>query len=124
MIVIDSSALIAFVKNEPGADRVEVMIGESIVSIVVLTECLSKLALQGFDPEATKARLLAAGLRVEPFGDSNMPAVIALHRLARQNISLADRFCLALALDQRLPVLTGDRPWAALGLPLEIELIR
>jgi ribonuclease VapC len=124
MIVIDSSALIALVKKEPGAERVEAAIGESIVSIVVLTECLSKLALQGLDPEATKARLLVAGLRVEPFGDSDMSAVIALHRLAKQNISLADRFCLALALDRDLPVLTGDRPWADLGLPLEIELIR
>lgn len=38
--------------------------------------------------------------------------------------ALADRACLALALDRDLPVLTADRVWTQLGLPLDIRLIR
>ena len=124
MIVIDSSALIALVQGEPGAERVISAIADGVVSAVILAECLSKLAERGHDPEAVKVRLLVAGLRVEAFGVDDISAVIALYPLSKRGVSLADRFCLSLALDRNLPVLTGDRPWADLGLPLKIELIR
>lgn len=39
-------------------------------------------------------------------------------------LSLADRSCLALALDQSLPVLTADRAWADLDLELKVEILR
>ena len=123
-IVIDTSALMAFIKREPGGDRVGPRIHEGIVSSVIFAETLSKLALQGFDDEAARADLLAAGLTVEPFGPDDVPGVVRLHSLALRGTSLADRFCLALALDRNLPVLTAERPWADLGLPLQIELIR
>jgi ribonuclease VapC len=124
MIVVDSSALMAFVLKEPGADRVEAALGECIVSTVVLAECLSKLAAKGLDPDTIKMRLTTAGLQIEPFGEEGIATVVSLHRFAKRGVSLADRFCLASALDRNLPVLTADRPWANLGLPLEIELIR
>jgi len=42
-----------------------------------------------------------------------------------RGISLGDRACMALALAEGLPAVTGERGWAALGVPgLEIELIR
>jgi ribonuclease VapC len=124
MIVIDSSALIALVRDEPGADRVAAAIGDAAVSAVILAECLSKLAGFGFDPDAVRSRFSMAGLSVQGFDLADVAAVVALRRLSKQGVSLADRFCLALALDRDLPVLTGDRDWADLGLPLQIELIR
>lgn len=124
MIVVDSSALIALVQGEPGAERVVSAMAEGIVSAVVLAECLSKLAERGHDPEAVKVRFLRAGLRVEPFTPDDTTPVVALYELSKRGVSLADRFCLALAIGLELPVLTGDRAWADLGLPLEIELIR
>jgi ribonuclease VapC len=39
-------------------------------------------------------------------------------------LSLADRACLSLALRLNLPVLTCDRIWAELTLPLRIQLLR
>jgi len=39
-------------------------------------------------------------------------------------LSLGDRACLAFGIQTGLPVLTGDRTWKELGLPVEIELIR
>jgi len=38
--------------------------------------------------------------------------------------SLADRACLALAMERRLPVVTADRAWSGLGLDLDIQVIR
>jgi len=124
MIVIDSSALIALVRQEPGADRVAAAIDGAFVSAVILAESLSKIADFGYDPEAVRTGFLAAGINVTAFGPADVGAVVALHGFSKQRISLADRFCLALALDRNLPVLTGDRAWAGLGLPLKIELIR
>ena len=39
-------------------------------------------------------------------------------------LSLADRACLALAIDLRAPVLTGDRAWRDLPIGVEVILIR
>jgi ribonuclease VapC len=124
MIVVDSSALIALVRNEPGADRVAAALDRAVASAIILAESLSKLAGFGYDSDLARADLMAAGLDVAAFGPADIAAVVALHGLSKQRVSLADRFCLALALDRNLPVLTGDRHWAALGLPLKIDLIR
>jgi PIN domain nuclease of toxin-antitoxin system len=37
---------------------------------------------------------------------------------------LADRACLALALDKSLPVLTTDRVWKKLKLDVAVQLVR
>jgi ribonuclease VapC len=39
-------------------------------------------------------------------------------------LSLGDRACLTLAIERNLSVLTADRAWAGLGLPIDIHLIR
>jgi PIN domain nuclease of toxin-antitoxin system len=41
-----------------------------------------------------------------------------------RGLSLADRACLSLGLRLNLPVLTCDRAWVGLALPLEIQLLR
>ncbi len=102
MIVIDSSALIAFVRGEPGADRVATALNGAVVSAVILAESLSKLAGFGYDPNTVRVDLVAAGLNVAAFEPADVAAVVALHQLSKRRVSLADRFCLALALDRNL----------------------
>ena len=123
-VVVDSSALMALVLGEPGADEVAEVLPDALVSTVIYVECLSKLAGRGRDVDLISAQFQASGLQVIDVGLENAARVVSLHALARQNVSLADRFCLALALDRDLPVVTADRPWAKLGLPLELRFIR
>lgn len=123
-VVVDSSALIALVRGERGSDMVADAMPEALASSVILAECLGKLAVLGFDAALVRNELAEAGLVVASFGEADIGAVVALHGLAARNVSLADRFCLALALDRQLPVLTADRPWATLGLPLDLRFIR
>ena len=123
-LVIDTSALMAFIKDEPGGQAVGSQLADAIASPVIFAETLSKLAAQGFDADAARADLLVAGLTVEPMRLADVQAVVSLQSLANGSISLADRICLALALDRGLPVLTADRAWAGLGLPLDVRLIR
>lgn len=123
-VVIDSSALLALIKKEPGYDRVQDAIDEAVVSPVILAECLGKAARYGLDPVSTEELLLAAGLRLSTVEISDIRLVAQLHARPDRNISLADRFCLALAMRLSLPLVTGDRPWAALSLPIELRFIR
>jgi len=39
-------------------------------------------------------------------------------------LSLGDRACLALALREQAPVLTGDRAWSKVDVGVEVVLIR
>jgi ribonuclease VapC len=122
--VLDSSVLIALIKGEEGAEIAETALDGGLVSAVVFAECLGKLANLGFDADAAGRRFRRAGLRVASVGDADVEAVVALHALAKRNVSLADRFCLALAMTSGLPCLTADRPWAQLGLPIELRSLR
>ena len=123
-VVIDSSALLALIKKEPGHDRVRDVIDEAVVSPVILAECLGKAARYGLDPVATEELLLAAGLRLSTVDIADIHLVAQLHARPDRNISLADRFCLSLAMRLSLPLVTADRPWAALSLPIELRFIR
>jgi PIN domain nuclease of toxin-antitoxin system len=123
-VIFDSSALLALIKQERGADVVAQALSDGVVSPVTFAETLSKAALLGHDPAAAEERLLRAGLTVAVLSLDDLRAVIRLHPFARRDVSLADRFGLALAMERKLPILTADRPWRDLGLPVELRYIR
>ncbi len=65
------------------------------------------------------------GVSFEPFTPRQAELAAALwSRTHRYGLSLADRACLALALDRSLPVMTADRTWAQLDLGLEVRVLR
>jgi len=66
-----------------------------------------------------------APLHVVPFDDKQArEAARLVRRTSRLGVSLADRAALALALTRGLPILTADRAWRSLRLPVTIEVIR
>ena len=123
-VVVDSSALLAVVQRERGAEAVESVEGDLVVSPVILAETLSIAAERGFDVAAVEQDLMNMGLKIYNVVDEDVRRVVEMHGLAKLNISLADRFCLALAQRLGLPTLTGDRAWARLELPIEVRLFR
>lgn len=123
-VVLDSSALLAVVRREPGADQVLDAIGDAVVSPVILAETLGKATRFGRTVDETEAAFMDAGLRVASVERDDIRLVASLHARPDRNISLADRFCLALAMRLDAPVLTADRPWRELDLPVELRFIR
>ena len=123
-VVIDSSALLALIRREPGYERATAEIRDALVSPVILAETLGKAARFGFDIGATDVMLAKAGLRTATIEAGDLRAVAELHARRDRDISLADRFCLALAMRLSLPLVTADRPWRDLGLPVELRYIR
>ncbi|WP_114313195.1 type II toxin-antitoxin system VapC family toxin [Thermus caldifontis] len=128
--VLDASALLALILDEPGAQRVEeALAGGAAISAVNLGEVLSKVAERGWDPQEVQERLRGEGileaLRVFPFTEEDALWVARLRPLTRPlGLSLGDRACLALAQRLSLPALTADVNWRGLSLGVAVEVVR
>jgi PIN domain nuclease of toxin-antitoxin system len=128
--VIDASAVLALLRDEPGAARVEELLGEadsaSMTAAVISTLNLAELH-QKFGDHLPESLIGQAGsvIASAPFTDEHAKATGALHEATKsQGLSLADRACLALAKSLDLPVITADRQWAKVKAGVKLELIR
>ena len=123
--VLDSSVVLAVVLDEPGANVVKTGAKGAAISAVNLAEVVSKLCDQLFSKEQIGLIVGGLDLEVAPFEESQ--AIAAGHlRVATRHLglSLGDRACLALAIQEKATVLTADRAWSELDLGIEIKIIR
>ncbi|MDR1426353.1 MAG: type II toxin-antitoxin system VapC family toxin [Bifidobacteriaceae bacterium] len=121
--VLDSSAVLAFLWGEPGADEVRQALagGPAVCTVVNWAEVLAKIVRAGADPNAAANVLTALGLRIEPVTKDDAEAAATLW-VAHQHLSLGDRFCLATGMRFGGAVLTADRACSSV-LPT-VHLIR
>lgn len=126
MMVLDASAVLAMLNGEPGAERVAESLSGAVMSAVNLAEVLGKVIDVGGDIAEVRSGLSAAGVRFAAMEPSDAALVAALRQVnGGKSLSLGDRTCLALALRlQTASVLTADRVWFNLDLPIEVELVR
>jgi ribonuclease VapC len=124
--VLDASAVLAWLREEPGADVVAERIAGSHVSAVNLSEVLQKSLASGADADGLTEDLLAVGLLVADFGARHASVAAELWGSTRLlGLGVADRACLATAVVLGVPALTADRPWAGIQREgLAVELIR
>lgn len=124
--VLDSSAVLAYLWSEPGADGViEAMDGTAVISTVNVAEIASKLDDMVMDDAAVRSVVLALSITSVDFdGDQALLAGQLRRQTRHRGLSLGDRACLALALTQKGTVYTTDRAWLSLELGLEIRITR
>lgn len=124
-VVVDASAIIAVIKGETGARRAGEGAQGARMSALNYCEIVGWLAERGSTPTDIERVIAPFNLTVEEF---NRPRALAAGLLTAKtkgrNISLADRACIALAIELGLPAMTGDRVWRDLGLGVDIVLIR
>jgi PIN domain nuclease of toxin-antitoxin system len=122
---IDASALLAYLHQEPGWDLVQSALAGGCIGAVNWSEVALKANRKGLDVPRIRGLLQDMELSIVPFTPEQAETAAALWPATKaQGLSLADRACLALALDRKLPVLTADRVWSDLGLDIDIRLIR
>jgi PIN domain nuclease of toxin-antitoxin system len=124
--VLDSSAVLALLQREPGADLVQRALRGSVMSAANLAEVVAKLVDAGKDASNLRAVLAASGVAIEPVLEADAELAGSMRSLkGGRSLSLGDRCCLALTLRTKpAVVLTGDRAWAKLDLPIKVELLR
>lgn len=124
-VVLDASALLAFLHEEPGSDSVAHALEGACVSSVNWAEVLQKSQHRKVEIEGMQQEFIEVGVSFEPFTPLHAETAARLwSRTRRHGLSLADRACLALAMDKALPVLTADRAWSELALDIEIRVVR
>jgi ribonuclease VapC len=124
-VVLDASALLAYLKGEPGGDLVDGVLAESVMSSVNWAEVIQKSIAANVNVDGMLDDLQALGLRVEPFLPEDGEMAGRLWEQTRQyGLSLGDRSCLSLGLRLGVSVLTSDRAWASLNLAINIQVIR
>ena len=125
MIVLDSSALLAMLFFEPGAERVAQLVPRSCMSTVNLAEVLGRLARDGRALDKALDLIEEMGVAWVDFDrEVAIGAAALLLPTAPWGLSLGDRACLALARLRNLPAVTADRAWAKLDLGISIEVVR
>lgn len=130
-VVLDASALLAYVLGEAGRSVVEdALTAGAIMSAVNYAEALSRLVAADADIGTVAQMLSSFGLggyllTVVPFGPADAVAAARLRAPTRAlGLSLGDRACLAVALRFGAAALTADRAWATLDVGVEVRLLR
>jgi ribonuclease VapC len=125
MIVLDASAVLAVALNERGAARILSALPHAILSTANLAEVLAVAERKGIDSEQVFADIANLGLGIIPVDAAHARISAQLWRAyPRLNLSLADRLCLALAINRGAEVLTSDREMTRVALGVRIELFR
>lgn len=124
-VVLDASALLALLNQEPGSQEVETTLPGAAISAVNLSEVVAKLTEAGLPEVPLRTALDGLGLEVHSFDvESAYPAGFLRAQTKQLGLSFADRACIALGLELGLPVLTTDRNWKDVDAEVEVRLIR
>lgn len=110
--VLDASALLALLRNEPGAAKVADAIASARMSSVNYAEVVSHFIRAGMPADQVDAMLRPLPMNVVA-ADQALATIAGGLRAATAEVglSLGDRFCLALAQRDGLPALTADKQW-------------
>jgi PIN domain nuclease of toxin-antitoxin system len=125
-IVLDASAILAFLFDERGAENLTPEIfATAVVSTVNLAEVQTKLVKMGRNPEDAWADALSLGIVAEPYTSEHARTTGNLLTTTEPyGLSLGDRSCLALAIALNAPVYTTEQAWKDLKVGVPIHVIR
>jgi ribonuclease VapC len=125
IVVVDASAVLAAIKNEPFRHIDPERIVGATISAVNVSEVLTKLLSAEFTEAEAEAAVAALDLRVQVFDEAQAQGAARLWTATKRlGLSLGDRACLALAIALKKPAVTADRVWSKLDVGVEIVLIR
>jgi ribonuclease VapC len=124
-VVLDASALLALLKNEPGGEIVAEAFPHVVISTVNLSEVVAKLTERSMPTAIIRTLLDSLDLDVRAFDTEAAFAAGALRATTRElGLSFGARACLALGQQLQLTVLTTDRAWVSLDLGITVRPIR
>jgi predicted nucleic acid-binding protein len=128
IFILDSFALLTYLENEAGSQRVQDLFGLSkegavslFLSIISLGEVLYITERERGLPTAQKVLALIEELPLDIMEASRENVFSAAHTKARFAISYADAFAAALTIQHKATLVTGDPEFKSLEKELIIE---
>lgn len=123
--VLDASAVLAYLFVETGWEIVEPLLVHAGISAVNWSEVVQKATARGVNIAGLASDLSALGTSIVDFTlDDAEEAASLWHQTRSLGLSLGDRACLALGIRLQLPIVTADRAWSTLSLPVSIQVVR
>ncbi len=127
--VLDASALLAYLRKEPGGERVleAIVAGGAVMTTVNFAEVATWFTRNGADEAFVRSLRARLVFPLVPVDDDLAIRAALLVPLTRSvGLSLGDRLCLSLAARLKAPALTADRHWheVAQVAGMSVELIR
>ncbi len=124
-VVLDASALLATLSNEPGGDRVEPLLDGAAISALNWSEVLQSYEAVGLPTSGRREQIESLGVEVLAFDARQAELTAGLFTRTRAaGLGIADRACLALALELDAESVTADRTWAELDIGVKVRVIR
>jgi PIN domain nuclease of toxin-antitoxin system len=125
-IVLDASAILALIGNEPGAEKLTPnLLSRAVASAVNLAEVQTKLVSRGWTSLQAWEDATSPVREVLPFDAEQARIAGDLVTQTRHlGLSLGDRACLALAIALNLPAFTAEKAWKKLRVSVPIHIIR
>jgi ribonuclease VapC len=124
-VVLDSSAVLAWIFGEPGRERVADALPRALLDAVNLAEVTSKLVDHGYVATEIGDALRDLDVTVVAFTEARATEAGLLREETRSaGLSLGDRACLALAIELGVPALAADKRWTNARTKAKVELIR
>lgn len=127
-LVLDTSALLAILHGEPGAETFTTKPGlleTAVMSSVNIAEAYGKLVGRGITPDDAWESVTGPIPHIVEF-DMQQARIAGglLPQTRALGLSLGDRACLALGIALKAPIYTADRSWRELKLKVVIHVIR
>lgn len=128
VIVFDTSAVLAHLNEEAGWEVVQEKLDNSrcLLCTVNFIEVVSKLVqLNSLFLPRIEELVLFMGMELVSLNSSTaLQAGMLITATKTKGLSLGDRACIALAIEHKATVLTADRVWLELELPVSIVNFR
>jgi PIN domain nuclease of toxin-antitoxin system len=124
-VVLDASAVIAIMHGEKGHEIARRYLVGAMISAINYSEVLKKAVERGSSLNAAQYHLENFSLTVVPFDEHLAVRTAELWPAGRKvGLSLADRACLALAIDRKAKVVTADKDWKKTGIDVAMVMFR
>ena len=112
-MIIDASALLALLQDEPRSEVTEKALEEGSISAANLSEVAGKLIQAEVPEKEVLAVLRSFDLDIVPVDeDTAFLAGALINKTKDYGLSLGDRICLATAILRDQPAVTADKAWA------------
>ena len=116
-VILDASALLALINEEPGMDVVAAKLDEASMSTVNVAEVSAKLVEKSWDPTSITDFWRDLDIPLLSF-DLNVALISAELRPQTKDLGLSfgDRACLATAIMHECEAMTADQQWGQISL--------